>query len=109
MRSTERRSTWDVLHTYASDYKVILVGDASMSPYEITHQGGAVDYYNEEPGALWMKRLTDTYDKLLWLNPVREDHWEYTSSIRIVKQLVSDRMYPLTLAGLEEAMGYLSR
>ncbi|MFA5632393.1 MAG: VWA domain-containing protein [Porticoccaceae bacterium] len=109
MRSTERRSTWDVLHTYASDYKVIIVGDASMSPYEITHPGGAVDYYNEEPGTLWMKRLTDTYDKLLWLNPVREDHWEYTSSIRMVKQLVSDRMYPLTIAGLEDAMGYLSR
>ena len=109
MRSTERRSTWDVLHTYASDYKVIIVGDASMSPYEISHPGGAVDYYNEEPGTLWMKRLTDTYDKLLWLNPVREDHWEYTTSIRMVKQLVSDRMYPLTIAGLEEAMGYLSR
>ena len=109
MRYSDKIFTWDVLHTYSSDYKVIVVGDAAMSHYEITHPGGSVDYFNEEPGALWMQRLTNTYDKLVWLNPVPRAHWDHTSSTRIVRQLVSDRMYPLTLAGLDDAMAYLSR
>lgn len=109
LRHNERLETWDLLHKYGPDYKVIIVGDASMSPYEITMPGGSVDYYNKEPGALWLKRLTDTYDKLIWLNPVQHDYWDYTSSVQMVQQLVGDRMYPLTLGGLEEAIGYLSR
>ncbi|KJS04030.1 MAG: von Willebrand factor A [Gammaproteobacteria bacterium BRH_c0] len=109
LRHQERLNTWDVLHTYGSDYKVIVVGDASMSPFEITTPGGSVDYFNEEPGAVWMQRLTNTYEKLVWLNPVKENFWEYTASIRLVNQLVANRMYPLTLGGLEEAMKYLSR
>lgn len=108
-RHDERSPTWDVLHTYGSDYKVIMVGDASMSSYEITHPGGASEYYNEETGVTWMKRLTDTYEKLVWLNPVPKEHWQFTNSISIVNQLVEGHMYPLTLHGLEDAMAYLSR
>ncbi len=109
LRHKERINTWDLLHKYGSDYKVIIVGDASMSPFEITQAGGSVDYFNEEPGAAWLKRLTDTYDKVVWLNPVRQNFWEHTTSIRLVTQLVHNRMYPLTLAGLEDAVRYLAR
>jgi uncharacterized protein with von Willebrand factor type A (vWA) domain len=80
-----------------------------MAPYEITYPGGAIEYHNEEPGAVWIKRLTDTYEKLLWLNPVHKEHWEYTPSIRMINELVEGQMYPLTLHGLEEAMSFLSR
>ena len=109
LRHQERINTWDLLHTYGADYKVIVVGDASMSPFEITTPGGSVDYFNEEPGAVWMQRLTNTYEKLVWLNPVKQNFWEYTASIRLVSQLVDNRMYPLTLAGLEDAVRYLAR
>lgn len=109
MRHQQRINTWELLHTYGSDYKVIVVGDASMSPFEITTPGGSVDYFNEEPGMVWMTRLTDTYEKLVWLNPVKQNFWEYTASIRMVNQLVDNRMYPLTLVGLEDAVKYLSR
>lgn len=109
MRYSDKIHTWDVLHTYSSDYKVILVGDAAMSNYEITHPGGSVDYFNEEPGALWMNRLTNTYDKVVWLNPVRKEYWDHTMSTRLVRQLVADRMYPLTLGGLDDAMATLSK
>jgi uncharacterized protein with von Willebrand factor type A (vWA) domain len=109
LRHTERISTYDLLHKYSSDYKVIIVGDASMAPYEITYPGGAIEYHNEEPGAVWIKRLTDTYEKLLWLNPVHKEYWEYTPSIRMINELVEGQMYPLTLHGLEEAMSFLSR
>lgn len=109
LRHQQRIKTWDVLHKYGSDYKVILVGDASMSPFEITTPGGSVDFFNEEPGAVWLKRLTDTYEKVVWLNPVKQNFWEFTTSIRLVTQLVQGRMYPLTLAGLEEAVRYLAR
>ncbi|MFA5493818.1 MAG: hypothetical protein WC247_03500 [Porticoccaceae bacterium] len=109
MRHQQRINTWELLHTYGSDYKVIVVGDASMSPFEITTPGGSVDYFNEEPGMVWMTRLTDTYEKLVWLNPVKQNFWEYTASIRMINQLVDNRMYPLTLAGLEDAVRYLGR
>lgn len=109
LRHQQRIKTWDVLHKYGSDYKVILVGDASMSPFEITTPGGSVDFFNEEPGAVWLKRLTDTYEKVVWLNPVKQNFWEFTTSIRLVTQLVQGRMYPLTLAGLEDAVRYLAR
>jgi uncharacterized protein len=108
-RFTERTPTWDVLHKYGHDYKLVLVGDASMSPYEITHAGGSVEHYNEEAGETWLQRLTNTYPGAVWLNPVDEQYWGYTHSTQIVRQLMRNRMYPLTLDGLEEAMRTLSR
>jgi uncharacterized protein len=101
--------TWDVLHTYPHDYKVIFVGDASMSPYEIVMPGGSVEHTNEEAGQVWLERLTRAYAACVWLNPVPEDQWEYTQSIRMVRQLVGGRMYPLTLEGLDHAMRELVR
>ena len=108
-RFSERTPTWDVLHKYGHDYQLVLVGDASMSPYEITHPGGSVEHYNEEAGAVWLERLTTTYPAAVWLNPVEEKYWGYTSSIQGVRQLMKERMYPLTLAGLDEAMRTLTR
>jgi uncharacterized protein len=108
-RFTERTPTWDVLHKFGHDWKLVLVGDASMSPYEITHPGGSVEHFNEEAGAVWLQRLANTYPSAVWLNPVGERYWGYTHSIQIVRQLMQDRMYPLTLEGLDEAMRTLSR
>lgn len=108
-RHTQRIPTMDILHKYPSDYKVIFVGDASMGPYEITYPGGSVEHWNEEPGAAWMSRITDLYNKAVWLNPVPERHWRYTHSIAIMRDLMKDRMYPLTLEGLEGAMKELAR
>ena len=108
-RFSERTPLWDVLHKYGHDYKLVLVGDASMSPYEITHPGGSVEHYNEEAGAVWIERMTTTYPAAVWLNPVEEKYWGYTSSIQGVRQLMRERMYPLTLAGLDEAMRTLTR
>jgi hypothetical protein len=87
----------------------VIVGDASMSPYEITHAGGSVEQYNEEAGAVWMQRLTNTYPAAVWLNPVPEQYWGYTQSIRVMQRVMNDRMYPLTLEGLDDAMRTLSR
>jgi uncharacterized protein with von Willebrand factor type A (vWA) domain len=108
-RFTERTPLWDVLHKYGHDYKLIFVGDASMSPYEITHPGGSVEHFNEEAGAVWMQRMTDTYPAAAWLNPVPQAHWGYSQSIRVMRELMEDRMYPLTLAGLDDAMRALTR
>jgi uncharacterized protein with von Willebrand factor type A (vWA) domain len=108
-RHTEKMPTWDVLHTFPSDYKVIFVGDASMSPYEITYEGGSVEHWNEEAGATWLQRVTEIYENCVWLNPVAERYWEHTASTQIIKQIFSDRMYPLTLEGLDGAMRELSR
>ena len=108
-RQVEKIPTWDVLHKFPSDYKVIFVGDATMSPYEITYPGGSVEHWNEEPGAVWLGRVADIYEHIVWLNPTAERHWEYTPSVGVIKQLVNDRMYPLTLAGLEKAMRELAR
>jgi uncharacterized protein with von Willebrand factor type A (vWA) domain len=108
-RFTERTPLWDVLHKYGHDYKLIFVGDASMSPYEISHPGGSVEHFNEEAGAVWMQRLTNTYPAAAWLNPVPQAHWGYSQSIRIMRELMDDRMYPLTLAGLDDAMRALTR
>jgi uncharacterized protein len=101
--------TWDVLHTYPHDYKVIFVGDASMSPYEIMMPGGSVEHVNPEPGQTWMERVTRTYPACIWLNPVPESQWEHTQSVRMVRQLMADRMYPLTIEGLDRAMRELAR
>ena len=108
-RFQETTPTWQVMHTYPHDYKLIFVGDASMSPYEITQAGGSVEHMNEEPGALWMQRITRTYPHAVWLNPVPENQWDYTHSIRMLKQLMAGRMYPLTLEGLDSAMRELVR
>jgi uncharacterized protein len=108
-RFQERTPTWDVLHKYGHDYKLVLVGDASMSPYEITHPGGSVEHFNEEAGATWLQRLTNTYPAAAWLNPMPEAHWTYSHSTQIVRQLMQDRMYPLTLQGLDDAMRTLTR
>ncbi len=108
-RHTERINTMDVLHKYPSDYKVIFIGDASMSPYEITYPGGSVEHWNEEAGNVWVKRVTDLYQKAVWLNPVREKHWDYTHSIGMMKELFDQRMYPLTLEGMDSAMKELAR
>ncbi len=108
-RFTERTPTWDVLHKYGHDYKLIFIGDASMSPYEISHPGGSVEHFNEESGAAWMHRLTTTYPAAAWLNPVPEAHWSYSQSIALMRELMGDRMYPLTLDGLDDAMRELSR
>ncbi|GHA10806.1 VWA domain-containing protein [Arenicella chitinivorans] len=109
LRYDEVTPTHDVLRKYGSDYKVIFVGDAAMATYEITHSGGSIDFMNREPGSNWLKRFTDTYDKAVWLNPTPEAYWEHTHSTQIIRKLMEDRMYPLTLKGMEEAMAYLSR
>ena len=108
-RATEKFPTWDVLHRFPHDYKVVFVGDASMSPYEITHPGGSVEHWNEEAGAVWMQRVTQVYEHLVWLNPTPERHWAATGSIGVVKQLVGGRMFPMTLDGLDRAMKELAR
>ncbi|NQW01827.1 MAG: VWA domain-containing protein [Rhodospirillales bacterium] len=102
-------NTWDVLHTYGHDYKVIFVGDASMSPYEIVYPGGSVEHWNEEAGALWMERLLRVYGRAVWINPVPEKWWGNTQSVGMVSQLMGDRMYPLNLDGLDRAIRDLSR
>src|SRR5712672_1215895 len=107
-RHSERTRTWDLLHKYGHDYKVIFVGDATMSPYEILQPGGSVEYFNEEPGAAWIKRFTEVYSKCVWLNPEPEEIWNYRQSIGIMKELMNGKMYPTTLAGLERAMRVLA-
>jgi uncharacterized protein len=101
--------TFELLHTYGHDYKVIFVGDASMSPYEIMAPGGSVEHYNEETGAVWTERVTRTYPACVWLNPVPEREWGYTASIGLMRQLLGGRMYPLTLDGLDRAIRELVR
>jgi uncharacterized protein with von Willebrand factor type A (vWA) domain len=108
-RFAERTPTWDVLHKFGHDWKIVFVGDASMSPYEVTHPGGSVEHHNEEAGAVWMQRLANTYPSAVWLNPVPEKYWGYSQSTQIVRQLMHERMYPLTLAGLDDAMRALGR
>ncbi len=108
-RFQETTPTWGILHTYPHDYKVIFVGDASMSPYEITAVGGSVEHYNEEPGAVWLQRVTRTYPACVWLNPIPEKEWAFTHSIGLLRQVFGGRMYPLTLDGLEHAMRELVR
>ena len=108
-RFTERTPTWDVLHKYGHDYKLVFIGDASMSQYEISHPGGSVEHFNEESGTVWMQRLTATYPAAVWLNPVPEANWGYSQSIALLRRAMNDRMYPLTLAGLDDAMRTLAR
>jgi uncharacterized protein with von Willebrand factor type A (vWA) domain len=108
-RHVERTQTHDILHKFGRDHKLVIVGDAAMSPYEITHAGGSIEHFNEEAGAVWLKRLTDTYPSAAWINPTPEQYWGHSASTAILKQLMNERMYPLTLDGLEDAMRELSR
>jgi uncharacterized protein with von Willebrand factor type A (vWA) domain len=103
-RHTERIPTLDITHKYGADYKLVFVGDATMSPYEIVYAGGSVEHWNEEPGAVWIKRLLNTYPKAIWLNPEPQHRWDYTPSVKLTRELMGDRMYPLTIAGLDEGM-----
>ena len=108
-RFAERTPTWDVLHKFGHDYKLIFIGDASMSPYEISHPGGSVEHFNGESGITWMQRLTTTYPAAAWLNPVPEAHWGYSQSIALMRELMGERMFPLSLTGLDDAMRTLTR
>ncbi|MFY8092947.1 MAG: vWA domain-containing protein [Niveispirillum sp.] len=108
-RHVEKLSTFDVINTYGPDYKLVFVGDASMSPYEITQPGGSVEHFNEEAGIVWMRRLLDKYAHAIWLNPSDERYWSYTQSIGIFQKIMEGRMYPLTLAGLDAGMRELMR
>ena len=108
-RGTERIDTWQVFHTFPHDYKVIVVGDASMSPFELTNAGGSVEHWNDEPGLTWLQRLTANYPKAVWLNPSAEKYWHYSPSISLVSRSFEGRMFPLTLVGLDAAMRELTR
>lgn len=108
-RNQERMDIYDVMNRYGRDYKVIFVGDATMSPYEILQPGGSVEHWNQEAGQVWLERMLNTYDRVAWLNPVPPEAWEYTHSVQILRQIMQGHMYPLTVAGLEEGMTYLSK
>ncbi|GAB2682402.1 vWA domain-containing protein [Aliiglaciecola aliphaticivorans] len=108
-RSNEVISIFDIIHKYGGDYKLIFVGDATMGPYEITYPGGSVEYWNEEPGSVWLKRLTDHFPHAIWLNPQMEKHWQYYASIQILQDLMQGKMFPLTIEGLSEGIKALTK
>lgn len=108
-RHAEKVSTYDLIHKYSSDYKVIFVGDATMSPYEILQPGGSVEYNNPEAGAVWLNRLIEQFPHFIWLNPEPEGLWQYRQSITVISQIMKSRMYPVTIAGLEQAMRVLTK
>ncbi len=109
-RHDEKTMTWDVLHKYPGDYRVVFVGDATMSPYEVTYPGGSVEHWNEEAGAVWLQRFAQVYERMVWLNPTPRAHWDHTPSIQVIREIVgSNRMFPLTIEGLDGAMRELSR
>lgn len=103
-RQSEKTSVWDLMHKYGEDYKVIVVGDATMSPYEITYAGGSVEHWNEESGQVWAERLLRHFKKAVWLNPEPEEHWEYNPSVKLTQDIFENRMYPLSLSGLDAAV-----
>jgi hypothetical protein len=108
-RHSEKIETWDLLNKYGRDYKVIFVGDATMSPYEITYPGGSVEHWNEEPGAVWIDRAARTWDNVVWINPTPARHWDHTPSIGVMRELLHERMFPLTIEGLDRGMRELVR
>ncbi|MBE0472957.1 VWA domain-containing protein [Rhodoferax sp.] len=108
-RYAEKFATWDIIRKYNKDYKLIFIGDATMSPYEILQPGGSVEYNNEEPGVEWLGRLTSAFPRFAWINPEPQGVWQYRQSISLVQQLMSQRMFPLTLKGLEDTMRLLSK
>ena len=108
-RHAERFPTWEILRKYTPDTKLIFVGDATMSPYEILQPGGSVEYNNEEAGAEWLQRFTRAFPKFIWLNPEPEGLWQYRQSVEVIRQLMSNRMFPVTMDGLERGMRLLSK
>jgi hypothetical protein len=108
-RYTEKTDTVTVLNTFGHDYKLILVGDATMSPYEISYPGGSVEHFNPEAGDVWLHRLLGAWPRAIWLNPQPHNRWSYVPSIQMVRELMGDRMYPLTLEGLEQGIRALQR
>ena len=109
-RMSEVTPTWDILHKFPSDHRVVIVGDAAMSPYEVAMRGGSVEHWNEEPGAIWLKRVVDIYPHLVWINPTQEKYWEFSQSTKMIQEIIGeDRMFPMTLSGLENAMKELAR
>jgi uncharacterized protein with von Willebrand factor type A (vWA) domain len=109
-RMREVTPTWDILHKYPSDYRVVFVGDASMSPYEVAMKGGSVEHWNEEAGAVWLQRFVDVYPHLIWINPVSEKYWKHSQSTQMIRDIIGpDRMFPMTLTGIEGAMKELAR
>jgi uncharacterized protein len=107
LRHSEKFSTLDVLNKYGKDYKLIIIGDATMSPYEILQPGGSVEHWNDESGQVWLQRMTDMWKHAVWINPTPQEHWQWTQSIAITRQLMEDRMYPMTIDGLDSAMRQL--
>ena len=108
-RWEEKTATWDIIHTFPQDYRVIFIGDASMAPMEISSPGGSVEHYNDEPGVSWMRRIQDHFDKVVWLNPEHEASWRNVTSITHIRAVMENKMYPLTIKGIEDSMKYLSR
>jgi len=108
-RHSERTRTFDIMHKYGHDYKLVFVGDATMSPYEILQPGGSIEYSNDEAGAVWLKRMLELYPRAVWLNPEPEEIWPYRQSIGILREIMGGRMYPTTIQGLERAMRALVR
>jgi uncharacterized protein len=108
-RWSDQMATWDILNTYGPDYKCIFVGDASMSPYEIAYAGGANEHWNPEAGQVWLNRAMETWKANIWINPLSENHWQYTHSIQMIREICGERMYPMTLKGIEEGMKELVR
>ena len=107
-RHVNSSQTWDIIHTYGSDYKLIFVGDATMSPYEISYPGGSVEHWNDEPGKVWLKRFLDKYQNSIWLNPVPINYWDTTPTIREIRRAMGGRMFPLTIEGLDDGMRELN-
>jgi uncharacterized protein with von Willebrand factor type A (vWA) domain len=108
-RSSSRMNTWDLMHTYGADYRVIFVGDASMAPYELMSEGGSVEYMNEEAGVVWLRRMRQHFSKTAWLNPEDDRYWNYTQSIAAIKEVFEQQMFPMTLKGIEDMTRYLAR
>jgi len=109
-RMSEVTPTWDILHKFPSDHRVVIVGDAAMSPYEVAMRGGSVEHWNEEPGSVWLQRIADIYPHLIWINPTQEKYWEFSQSTQMIQQIIgAERMFPMTLTGLENAMRELAR
>ena len=108
-RQMERFETWDVLRKFNADWRLIFVGDATMSPYEILQSGGSVEHYNKEPGAEWLQRMVNAWPKSVWLNPEPQASWQYRQSIALIRNIVQDKMFPVTVSGIEQAMRLLSK
>ena len=108
-RNENRITTQSILSKFTKNHKLIIVGDASMAPYELTNPGGSIEHWNKQSGEQWIRKLNGYFHKSVWLNPVHEDHWDYTSSIKMISGLMDKKMFPLTISGISDAVGYLSK